>query len=85
MYSGQLKVGFNNLCNYDKSINMVLRECPFSITSAMDPIINRALWLIPEAGIWVDVHVLRAEDVRQRELHEAEARVEHLEAFAQQE
>ena len=76
MYAGQLKARFNNLRDYDESIDMVLRECPFGITSAMDPVINRALWSIPEAGIWADVHVLRAEDVRQRELREAEARVE---------
>ena len=85
MYAGQLKAKFNNLRDYDESIDMVLRECPFGITSAMDPVINRALWSIPEAGIWADVHVLRAEDVRQRELREAEARVERLEAFARQE
>ena len=82
MYSRQLKARFNNLHNYDESINTVLRECPLDITSAMDPVINRALWSIPKARIWVDIHVLRAEDVRQRELRKAEARVEHLEAFA---
>ena len=56
IYLGQLRARDNNLCDYNESINITLQECPFSITSAMDPVINRALWSIPEAGIWADVH-----------------------------
>ena len=52
---------------------------------AMDPTLNQALWTLPDARIWADVHCLRAEDAQLRELTTWDARVKRLKDFAQHE
>ena len=60
----------------------IFPESPLGEHTAMDPTLNRALWTLPDAGIWADVHRLRAEDARLRELTAWDARVKRLKDFA---
>ena len=58
---------------------------PLGEQMALDPILNRALWTIKDAGIWADVFRYRYEDGRQREFRAWEMWVNKLEQFAKQE
>ena len=58
---------------------------PLGEQTALDPVLNRALWTIKDAGIWADVFRYRYEDGRQREFRAWESRVNKLERFAEQE
>jgi hypothetical protein len=85
IYSGDIEAKHNQTPRFDETIDYVLGEAPLGLVTAMDPVLNRALWSIPEAGIWADVYLLRAEDTVQQTLRDAETRIEHLEAFVLQE
>lgn len=65
----------------DFTIDSNIREAPFGEVTALDPVLNRAIWSIPDAGMWADIHRLRAADARSRELRCWEERIVHLEEF----
>ena len=47
-----------------------------------DPIFNRTIWELRDAGVWADVLRLRAEDARSPEFRAWDDRVKKLEDFA---
>ena len=50
--------------------------------SAFDPALNRALWMLKDAGVWADVLRMRGEDAQAVEFRQWDARVRCLEDFA---
>jgi hypothetical protein len=63
----------------------VWETSPLGEQTALNPILNMALWTIKDAGIWADVHRYRTEDGHQREFHNWEDRVNKMEQFAEAE
>jgi hypothetical protein len=49
---------------------------------AFDPVFNRAIWELRDAGVWADVLCLRAKDARGPEFCAWDDRVKKLEEFA---
>ena len=58
------------------------RESPLGAGSAFDPSLNKALWMLKDAGVWADVLRMRGEDARAVEFRQWDARVRCLEDFA---
>ena len=58
------------------------QESPLGAGSAFDPALNKALWMLKDAGVWADVLRLRGEDARAVEFRQWDARVRSLEDFA---
>ena len=57
-------------------------ESPLGGTMAFDPVFNRAIWELRDAGVWADVLHLHAEDARGPEFRAWDDRVKKLEEFA---
>jgi hypothetical protein len=49
---------------------------------AFDPVFNRAIWELRDAGVWADVLRLRAKDARSPKFRAWDDRVKKLEEFA---
>jgi hypothetical protein len=58
------------------------RESPLGGTSAFDPVLNKAIWVLRDGGVWADILRLRAEDARTPEFRAWDERVKKLEDFA---
>ena len=58
------------------------QESPLGASSAFDPALNKALWMLKDAGVWADVLRMRGEDTRAVEFRQWDARVRSLEDFA---
>ena len=63
----------------------IFPESPLGEPTVMDPILNRALWTVPDAGIWANIYRLRAEDAQIRELSTWDTRVKRMEEFVRRE
>ena len=40
------------------------QESPLGAGSAFDPALNKALWMLRDAGVWADILCMRGEDAR---------------------
>jgi hypothetical protein len=58
------------------------RESPLGGTSAFDPVLNKAIWVLRDGGVWADILRLRTEDARAPEFRAWDERVKRLEDFA---
>ena len=58
------------------------QESPLGTGSAFDPVLNKALWMLKDAGVWADVLRMRGEDARATEFQQWDARIRCLEDFA---
>ena len=58
------------------------QESPLGTGSAFDPALNKALWMLKDAGVWADVLRMRGEDTRATEFQQWDARIRCLEDFA---
>ena len=58
------------------------QESPLGAGLAFDPALNKALWMLKDAGVWADILRMGGEDARAVEFRQWDARVRSLEDFA---